>query len=66
MRFESHNAPLRIKACGRCGEPGEYRRQSSAYNNEESNWLYACDPCFEDLEEMWADMWREYYAGLMC
>lgn len=61
----THRAPLRIKTCGNCGDPGEFRRQASAYNDEASNWVYACDPCFDMLQDHWEEMWREYRAMVM-
>jgi hypothetical protein len=36
---------------------------NTAYVNEEDNYTYACDPCFEEIEEYWAEMWAEYYSG---
>jgi hypothetical protein len=60
-------APLRIKTCDKCREfPGEFRRQGSAYNNEASNWNYMCEPCQEEADEYWKEMWAEYRASVMC
>ena len=39
----------------------ERRRQNTAYVNEESNWVTTCAECFEEIEEHWAEQWREYY-----
>lgn len=61
------NRPLRMRYCPSCGDPGAtYNRQMTAYANDASNYAWACDPCQKDLNEYWDEMWRDYYAGVLC
>lgn len=39
------------------------RRQSTAYEDDESNYVTVCAVCFEEIEENWAAMWDEYWAS---
>ena len=47
---------------GPCQRLGKRRRQNTAYNDEESNWVHLCDQCFEQNEKYWGEMWSEYYS----
>ena len=52
--------------CPLCGEMKHdiaRRHQSTAYVNEESNYLTSCLECFERAEEYWKEMWAEYNSG---
>ena len=61
------NRPLRLKHCPNCRDAGaEYRRQNTAYHDDASNWMWACDPCQEIMDEHWAEMWADYYASRGC
>lgn len=48
--------------CG-CGRRAELRRQNTAYAEDNSNWVIACDECFEEIQEYWADRWAEYHSS---
>ena len=39
------------------------KRMNTQYEDTDSNYCFACDACFVEIEEYWADMWREYYSG---
>ena len=55
-----------LGCCPRCGRWFKYpkrRRQSTQYEDEESNYVTCCAECFEEIEEYWAERWAEYYAG---
>jgi hypothetical protein len=48
--------------CERCGEEGaKYRRQGSAYAEDEKNFATLCDECQKESHEYWQEMWDEYY-----
>jgi hypothetical protein len=52
--------------CQSCNiKPGRIRRQNTQYYIDSSNWILACDECFEKIQEHWSDMWTEYYRGCM-
>lgn len=52
--------------CPKCGRwfrfDIERRRQNTAYVEEEANFVTCCAECFEEIEELWAYMWKEYNA----
>lgn len=48
-----------------CGSYGILRRMNTAYDHRASNFIVECDPCSEETELHWAEMWREYYSGLL-
>lgn len=48
--------------CGRNSETVERRRQNTKYAQEERNWVVACEECFKEIEEYWAEMWEDYYC----
>lgn len=39
------------------------RRRNTAYEDEESNWLFSCPDCFDHDCALMKDQWDEYYAG---
>lgn len=41
------------------------RRRNTQYHNDEDNYVRNCKVCFDRQEEYWADMWAEYYGGLL-
>lgn len=56
----------RWKRCQHCGCWGAERyRQNTCYVDEEHNWVTLCPPCQEANDEYWADMWSDYYSGLL-
>ena len=40
------------------------RRQNTAYEDEESNFVVACKNCFDEIQEQWAERWDEYYSSI--
>jgi hypothetical protein len=55
-----------IVKCEKCGILGAYlRRQNTQYLDDESNYITLCDPCQEENNEYWSDMWRDYYSGCL-
>jgi len=48
-----------------CGKPAHWRRQHTAYADDNSNWVMLCDECHIENEANWDDMWRDYYGGLL-
>lgn len=51
--------PLCHGADGPCFHYGKLRRQSTAYCDDELNWIVACPDCFEAIEEQWKDLWSD-------
>ena len=49
---------------GPCQGIGKRRRQSTAYHEEEDNWVRMCDRCFELQEKYWEERWAEYYDAV--
>lgn len=41
------------------------RRQSTAYIDEESNYVTCCQECFDEIEIHWGEMWDDFYSGLL-
>ena len=41
------------------------RRQNTKYVEEESNWNTLCEDCQIKVDEYWADMWADYYSGIL-
>lgn len=39
------------------------RRQNTAYQDEESNYVTVCPICFEEIQENWAEMWKDYWSS---
>lgn len=52
---------IKCERCGVCA--GRNRRQNTAYQNDELNWVRLCDSCHIENEEYWDDMWAGYYRG---
>lgn len=50
---------------GPCFRKGRRQRQNTSYCDDERNWVIACDPCMETIQEHWNEMWAEYYAGVL-
>lgn len=44
---------------------GLIRRQNTAYQNNNYNYIIACDEEFKRIEEYWGEMWNEYYKIVM-
>ena len=40
------------------------RRQNTAYEDDESNFVVACKNCFEEIQEYWAERWAEYHSSI--
>jgi hypothetical protein len=52
--------------CAFCGEAhGTVQHQYTAYVDEIQNWIIACEPCSEQINEYWKERWAEYYAGCL-
>lgn len=52
--------------CAQCGDPGTLRRQNTAYADDALNWQTLCDPCQEEADDHWSEMWRQYYSEIRC
>lgn len=50
--------------CG-CGRRAELRRQNTAYADDNSNWVIACDECFAEIHAYWEDRWADFYRECM-
>ena len=51
------NIPTCDGAEGPCHRLGKRRRQNTAYTDDELNFVYLCDKCFELNEAYWEKMW---------
>ncbi len=51
--------------CEREQETVERRRENTAYIDKEQNYIVCCLDCYDERQEMWKDMWEEYYASVM-
>lgn len=40
------------------------RRQNTAYQDEESNYITVCRECFDEVEEYWDERWKEYHNSI--
>lgn len=52
--------------CSRCKTEKEstwIRRTNTAYVEEKLNWVLECDECYEQTEEYWEMMWRDFGNG---
>lgn len=38
------------------------RRQNTAYEDDELNYVTVCSDCFEEIEEHWAELWEWYWS----
>ena len=48
-----------------CQNIGTFRRQNTAYVNDDLNWMYLCDDCQKVASEYWKRMWDDYYRNCM-
>jgi len=48
-----------------CLRPAYWRRRNTQYIDEEDNWVFMCDECFELELAYWQERWDEYYASCM-
>ena len=44
--------------------PVTTERRNTAYVEEASNWLTACDECHNEDEAYFADLWEQYYGSI--
>jgi hypothetical protein len=59
---------VHYKKCPCCGINKPYvlrRRQNTAYEDEESNYVECCEDCFEQIESYWEERWQEYYSQVL-
>ena len=56
--------PRTCKFCGTQDGTVKERRMSCQYNDDAQNYLTSCLECYEETEEMWNDMFEEYYASI--
>jgi len=47
-----------------CFKKGKRQRQNTAYHEDESNWIFVCDKCLEEINEYWTGMWQDYYSSV--
>lgn len=48
--------------CCKCGEVKDdvmFRRQDTAYTHERENYIFACAPCFDEIQVDWGEQWKE-------
>lgn len=49
--------------CQRCGElRAKRRRQNTAYYDDAQNFAILCEPCQQEADEGWDELWREVHA----
>jgi hypothetical protein len=52
--------------CIRCNCSGaKWRRQNTAYVDDEMNFAVLCDECQVEVDEYWQERWDEYYGSVM-
>lgn len=39
------------------------RRRNTNYENDKMNFVTLCLNCFEEQEQMWDELWADYYAS---
>ncbi len=49
---------------GPCDNEGIKRRQNTAYNDDDKNWVFMCDKCAEYNDQHWDEMWSDRNQGL--
>ena len=54
-----------VLCCVVCGSEAKRRRQSTAYVNDELNFVIACDDCFKEIEEYWMERWDDYWSSVL-
>ena len=42
------------------------RHMNTMYENEEYNYCNCCESCFDQIEEYWAECWKEYNNSRGC
>jgi hypothetical protein len=50
---------------GYCFKLGKYQRTPTLYADEERNWVFSCDECFEVIEEYYKERWVEWRNGAL-
>ena len=55
----------RCPCCGRVSFTIKNRRMSCRYVEEERNWLYSCNDCYEEEQSHWREMWDDYYSCVL-
>jgi len=63
--LKENKIPLCQGMHGPCFRLGKRRRQHTFYVEDELNWVFMCDDCFEENEEYWNERWNEYYSECM-
>ena len=48
------------------GKQAIWRRQNTAYYDDEMNWICACDDCMDIINELWQEQWNEYHSSMGC
>lgn len=43
--------------------PKSVHKRLTRYSDESKNVLFCCDKCIEEDNEVYSEMWREYYNG---
>lgn len=54
--------------CPRCGVIDgsvQRRRQSTAYVDDQQNFVLACETCYEEVESYWEERWQDYYRDIL-
>lgn len=52
--------------CGRWFCRGvKRRRQNTAYEDEESNYITVCRKCYDEVQALWAEKWEEYWSSCL-
>lgn len=46
-------------------QKGTWRRQNTAYVNDESNWACYCKSCQIEADLYWQGMWDDYYSNCL-
>lgn len=41
------------------------RRQNTLFEKQDENYTESCKECFEEKEEYWNGMWKDYYSSLL-
>lgn len=53
--------------CPQCGRwlclGVKRRRQNTAYEDEESNFITTCRECFDEVQALWDERWHEYWSS---
>ena len=65
MTEQKHYYPAKCDRCGKLEPSTDRRHMGTQYVDEESNYCFECDECYEKTLEYWDEMFREYYGGLL-